>query len=167
MRCAIFGILSLATVLLLAACSISNCPPIPCNQSSLGPFTYCIEDKNCSVDGALITSCSIGGGNVCPLWTLGPNQVLVVPFGRIWADAGSRRDLVITYADQAGPDLTLATVVLDGVPATCERSTRQVLCRGVGPNLRELKFGLGGTGSVGKLDLWLRDTSCNYTPCPV
>lgn len=167
MRGAICGVLSLASVLLAAACSISNCPPIPCNQSSLGPFTYCIEDKNCSVDGVLITSCSIGGGNVCPLWTLGPNQVLVVPFGRIWADAGSRRDLVITYADQGGPDLTLASVVLDGVPTTCERSATQVMCRGVGPTLRELKFQLRGKSTVGGLYLWLRDTSCNYAPCPV
>lgn len=160
------GLCSALAGLLLAACREGPCP-LPCRLGTLDPFVYCMQDQNCSVDGVTITSCKIGGGNVCALWTLEPGQVLAIPFDRIWrdggassSDGGSLRDLEIMHGDESGPDLTKATVLFDDVEASCDRSARTIVCKGVGPALRVLKFKHAGPVNVGRLYLAVLDVAC-------
>jgi hypothetical protein len=162
MRSGVYAVL----VGVFAACREDVCH-LPCRGDTLDPFVYCMQDQNCSVGGVAITSCKVGGGNVCPLWTLQPGQVLAIPFDRIWLDAGasssdggSLRDLEIMHGDESGPDLTKATVLFDDVEASCERSARTIVCKGVGPALRVLKFKHAGPGSVGRLYLAVLDVAC-------
>lgn len=147
--------------------SCYSCPPRTCNPTVLDALLYCFEDKNCSIDGQVITSCTIGGGLNCRLFQLRAKEVLAIPVERMWrnaqANTGMLRDLEITEGQ--GPDLRTMTVTLDDKPVACDGSATDVVCRGLDPTTRVLKLTHRGPGSTAALDIILRDQSCKYV-CP-
>lgn len=147
--------------------SCYQCPPATCNRSQLDPFVYCIEDKNCSIDGQVVTSCTIGGWLNCRLYYLGRDEVLAIPVERMWRNAqgntGTLRDLEITGK---GPDLRTMTVTLDDRPVACTGSANKVVCWGLDATTHVLKLTNPGPGAIVALDMVLRDQSCKYV-CPI
>jgi len=155
--------LPVATTLVAASCG-SNCPTPSCFNGTVDVLYYCVEYKNCTINGQFVTSCIIGGGLNCRLRYLNPQEVMAIPLTGAWNDAGTARDLEIT---DNGADLRNMVVTVDDKAVSCSGVANDITCKGLDRSGRILKLTQPGPGGAYDLYVWLRDFSCNPPPCPV
>lgn len=155
-----FGVASLLVCLGASLSSCGTCHE-SCDSSSYSAFSSCIVTKDCAIDGTPVTTCAASGATPsCPLWKLGPGQVLSIPLADIWTRVGNRNDVVFWHNGPApGASLATAKVQFDGATAACTFVNSAIQCDNVPRTVKAISFEYSGP-QVYQLYVDFRDTGC-------